>query len=332
MKNLTKYSIIVFCAFLWFLGCSRETVVKLVDNGIIKDDYRYGDLYRLSNLSEFRVKAEKCDKAFSGQKTNVALFLAGDSFSEEGRVPADQYASKTYFRTFVADKNHNLPEFSGKKILLIETVERHLRERFSDQVWENWLRKGNEEIQVPKVSLSLTSVYDAILNMEVPYREEMHESVLFSSDFMLKIKELKAAFNYNILGKTDPKVKILENELVYSLDIEPGVSSIYDEVSDEEISRIVSNANLTRQKYLDMGFDEVYLSIIPNKSSPLAQKDPKYNRLIERVENHASLEIPIISVWEEFKKGNFYQKGDSHWTCQGQKIWVDKVNVALKKI
>ena len=78
-----------------------------------------------------------------------------------------------------------------------------------------------------------------------------------------------------------------------------------------------------------MGFDEVYLSIIPNKTSLLIKNDKNYNRLIERVENHPRLKIPVISVWNEFTSKNYYQKGDSHWNCAGQKIWVDKVNEKL---
>jgi hypothetical protein len=330
MSKALKYIAVLFFGFLWFLGCSRDTVVALVDNGYIKDDYRYGDLYRLSNLSEYRVLAEKCKMPFQGEKAAVALYLAGDSFTEEGRVTPDEYATDTYFRTFVADGNQNLQLVSGKKILIIETVERHLRERFSEKPWDNWTKK--EAIAVAtREPFSLGKLYQNIVDLEVPYREEMHESVIFNSDFFLKIKELKADFNYKVFGKTDPKVKVLKGELVYDVDLEPGVSSVYDEVEEEEISRIVRHANITREKYKKMGFDEVYLSIIPNKTSLLIKDNQKYNRLLERVEKHPDLQIPLISVWEEFSSQNYYQKGDSHWNCAGQKIWVDKVNSELHK-
>lgn len=329
MNKTLKYIAVLFFGFLWFLGCSRGTVVALVDNGFVKDDYRYGDLYRLSNLSEYRVLAEKCKMPYQGEKAYVALYLAGDSFTEEGRVKPDEYATNTYFRTFVADENLNLQLVSGRKILIIETVERHLRERFSEKPWGNWKEK-EAPVTKTKEPFSLNKVYQDIVDLEVPYREEMHESVIFNSAFFLKIKEWKADFNYNVFGKTDPKVKVLKGELVYDVDIEPGISSVYDEVEDEEISRIVKHANITREKYKKMGFDEVYLSIIPNKTSLLIKDDQKYNRLLERVEQHPQLKGPLISVWEEFTSQNYYQKGDSHWNCAGQKIWVDKVNEQLK--
>ena len=330
MKALKYIALVVF-GFLWFLGCSRHTVVYLVDNGWIGDDFRYGDLYRLSNLSDYRVPVEKCSMPYKGAKVPVTLYLAGDSFTEEGRVNRDQYATDRYFRSFVADPQVPLERVPGKKILVIETVERHLRERFSEKPWMNWVEpSGTDPVAPVQEPFSFRKLYAAIVDYEVPYREEMHESVLFSSDFILKIKELKADFNYRVFGRVDPKVNVLKGELVYDLDVAPGISSVYDTVSEEEIGRIVAHANATRRHYRSLGFDEVYLSVIPNKSSLLIRDEAAYNHLVERVEAHPALEVPLISVWRAFAAGNYYRKGDSHWDCAGQKIWVDQVNSILK--
>ena len=328
MKVL-KYIALVIFGFLWFLGCSRDTVVYLVDNGFIGDDFRYGDLYRLSNLSAYRVPAEKCDRPYRGAKVPVALYLAGDSFTEEGRVNRKEYATDRYFRSFVADGQVPLQPSDGKKILVIETVERHLRERFSEKPWMNWVVPQPAAAVPGPESFSFAGLYRALVDYKIPYREEMHESVLFSSDFILKIKEWKADFNYRIFGRVDPKVGVLKNQLVYDLDLAPGISSVYDPVPEEEISRIVKHANATREHYRSLGFDEVYLSIIPNKSSLLIRDDTAYNHLVERVEGHPDLQVPVISVWKAFTAKNYYQAGDSHWNCAGQKLWVDAVNERL---
>lgn len=328
MKVL-KYIALVICGFLWFLGCSRDTVVYLVDNGFIGDDFRYGDLYRLSNLSAYRVPAEKCDRPYRGAKVPVALYLAGDSFTEEGRVNRNEYATDRYFRSFVADGQVPLQLSDGKKILVIETVERHLRERFSEKPWMNWVVSQPAAAVPGPESFSFAGLYRALVDYKIPYREEMHESVLFSSDFILKIKEWKADFNYRVFGRVDPKVGVLKNQLVYDLDLAPGISSVYDPVPEEEISRIVKHANATCEHYRSLGFDEVYLSIIPNKSSLLIRDDTAYNHLVERVEGHPDLQVPVISVWKAFTIKNYYQAGDSHWNCAGQKLWVDAVNERL---
>ena len=327
MNRVIKYLAILFFGFLWFLGCSRSSVVYLVDNGIVKDDFRYGDLYRLSNLSAYKMPIEKCNAPFTGKKVAMSLYLAGDSFTEEGRVKPSEYATDSYQRVFVAEPNYNLVLDKGKKILIIETVERHFRERFTNAPWNDW-RTPESKVELKKPPF-FEGVYQRILALEVPYYEEMHEAVVFSSRWALKIKELKADFAYKVFNRTDPAVNVVKNELVYDLDVEPGISSVYDVVTNDEINRLVKNANATYERYITMGFDEVYLSVIPNKTSLLIKNDTDYNNLIERFESNPNLKMPLISVWNEFSKKNYYEKGDSHWNCEGQKIWVDKVNERL---
>ncbi|MCF8325775.1 MAG: hypothetical protein K9I84_12515 [Leadbetterella sp.] len=322
MMKILKYFALFLFAFLWFLGCSKTATNSLYDNKIVEDDFRYGDLYRLANLPDFRVKVEKCDDDFKGEKSDVALFLAGDSFTEKGRLQSDNFATEKFERGFVAESNKgfNLP--NGKKILVIETVERHFRERFQ-QPWRNWDVATKNEV------LSQQTLKEKLLDIKVPYNTQMHESLLFGTDFMMKIREIKAQINLRLFGKTDDKVKLHNGHLLYYLDVNPGISSCFDKIEDSEVDLMVNNANLTYEYYKGLGFDEVYLSIIPNKTSILAQDLGEYNHLVERIEGNSNLKMPIISIFKDFQMKNLYLKGDSHWNCEGQKIWVDKVNEKL---
>jgi hypothetical protein len=324
MRKLIKYLVVLLAGFLWFLGCSRDTVVYLVDQGIVQDDFRYGDLYRLSNLKEYKEEVVKCKKPFSGENAPVTLYLSGDSFTETGRVSPDSYAGVGFFRSAVNTPDLSLELVEGKKILVIETVERHTRERFGMKPWMGWMPKPEKAPVEQKKSW-----WDSLVEWELPYREEMHESVLFSAAPILRIKEWKAGFHKRFFNRVDPKVGVLDEHLVYELDLEPGISSVFDPVGEEELGKMVQHMNRTRELYRDMGFDEVYISIIPNKSSLLLTEDARYNRLVERIERHADLEVPLISVWEDFQRKDYYMKGDSHWNCEGQQIWVDKVNRIL---
>ena len=321
MKILKYFALFVF-AFLWFLGCSKTATNFLYDNKIVEDDFRYGDLYRLANLPDFREKVKKCDDDFKGEKSEVALYLAGDSFTEKGRLQSDNFATEKFERGLVAESNEgfNLP--SGKKILLIETVERHFRERFK-QPWKNW------DVATQVDNVKTQTLEEKLLEIKVPYNTQMHESLLFGTDFMMKIREIKAQLNLWLFGKTDDKVKLHNGHLLYYLDVNPGISSCFDKIEDSEIDLMVNNANLTYAYYKGLGFDEVYLSIIPNKTSILAQDLAEYNHLVERIEGDSNLKMPIISIFQDFRKKNLYLKGDSHWNCEGQKIWVDKVNEKL---
>ncbi|HLO43287.1 MAG TPA: hypothetical protein VK175_03070 [Leadbetterella sp.] len=322
MMKILKYSALLLFGFLWFLGCSKTASKYAYDYHIVEDDYRYGDLYRLANLPDFRVKVQKCDNDFVGQKADVALFLAGDSFTEGGRLEGDNFATKSYSRGLVAEPNKGLSLVEGKKILVIETVERHFRERFQ-QPWKNWDVISEKEIAEEK------TFEEKLLEVKVPYNTQMHESLLFGSDFMMKIREIKASLNLWLFGKTDEKVKLHKGHLLYYLDVNPGISSCFDKIEDVEIALMVKNVNLTYDYYKGLGFDEVYLSIIPNKTSVLAQDLGSYNHLIEKIEGDQKLKMPFISVYQDFLKRNLYLKGDSHWNCEGQQIWVDKVNEKL---
>ena len=237
MKILKYFTLILF-AFLWFLGCSKTASKYAYDHHIVEDDYRYGDLYRLANLGEFRVKVEKCDKDFSGNKSNVALYLAGDSFTEEGRLEGDNFATENYLRGFVAEPNKGFALKSGKKILVIETVERHFRERFQ-KTWKNW------DVENGKEMVTEQTLEEKLLEIKVPYNTQMHESLLFGSDFMMKIREIKASLNLWLFGKTDDKVKLHNGHLLYYLDVNPGISSCFDPIQESEIDLMVKFVNLT---------------------------------------------------------------------------------------
>jgi hypothetical protein len=312
-------------AFLWFLGCSKTASKYAYDHHMVEDDYRYGDLYRLANLPDFRVKVEKCDNDYVGKKSEVSLYLAGDSFTEDGRLEGDNFATDGFLKGFVAEPNKGFSLESGKKILVIETVERHFRERFQ-QPWKNWDVISKKEVA------SEQTLEEKLLDIKVPYNTQMHESLLFGSDFMMKIRETKARLNLWLFGKTDDKVKLHNGHLLYYLDANPGISGCFDKIEESEIDLMIKNANLTYEYYKGLGFDEVYLSIIPNKTSILAQDLGEYNHLIERIEGNKSLKMPTISIFQDFSSKNLYLKGDSHWNCEGQQIWVDKVNEKLLNI
>lgn len=326
MTKFYKYLALLIFSFLWLLGCSKSFSDYLFDQKILKDDFRYGDLYRLSNLPKFKKPLEKCEQFSKKEKIKISLFLAGDSFTEDKRISEKDFVADSYFRGNVAEANEDLPEVTTKKVLIIETVERHFRERFAEP-WKNWeykLKKGEEKehISIPY-----------LLSLNMPYNEKLHQASLFGFDAILRIKEWKALLNYYLFNKIDEKVYLSndKNSILYYLDIEPGISSCFDTLEEKEIEKLVRNVNITYEYYKSLGFDEVILSIIPNKTSILGRDLGNYNNLVARLENNSKLEMPLISVSKEFEKGGskFYDLGDSHWNCVGEQIWINKVNDKL---
>lgn len=331
MRAWLRYILILVFGLLWFTGCSADLAKWLYKHDIIHDDYRYGDLYRLSNLPQFKVPVEKCVTPQSRRSKNVQLVLAGDSFTEAGRIEQDHFDVKVFDRTKVFAPQQVQRQDDVKRILIIETTERHFRERFT-QPWEQ-VNLVDHPVTASKEEFKRTT--DELLELRIPYETERHEAVLFSSDFMLMFKEWKALLNYKVFNRVSESVRLSSDgkNIFYGVDSKPGISSCFDEVPDKEINDLVNNVNTTYAYYKKMGFDEVYLSIIPNKTSILGSDLGAYNHLVERIQDHPTLQMPYIDMMTPMMKGGekLFDKGDTHWNCEGKQIWINEVNKRLAK-
>jgi hypothetical protein len=329
MLKIVRYFALILFAFLWFLGCSPDTARWLGKQGLVEDDYRYGDLYRFSNLKKFRVPVEKCEAIKSLSKVPVNLFLFGDSFTEEGRIEVNHFAAKNFIRNFVAVDGYVRLSPKENNVLIIETVERHFRERF-DLVYTHVKVNQTEPLVQEK------TLWQHILAWELPYKTESHESILFGSDFFFTFKEWKAAINQHIFHRTDENVRLSKDgkHIVYGLAANPGPNSSFCRVTNNEIDRLVENINGTYAKYKSEGFIEVYLNIIPNKTSILAIDLGEYNHLIERIQQHPNLKMPFIDSYGSLNSGGekLFDKGDTHWNCEGKQLWINEVNKRLTVI
>ena len=107
--------------------------------------------------------------------------------------------------------------------------------------------------------------------------------------------------------------------------------SSYVEVTDAEVRKLVSNFNTIYQHYKDNGFDEVYLSVIPNSATIMQPQG--YNQLIPRLQRDPGLHMKIIDAYTRFSQSPdvLYQPGDTHWNLAGKQLWIDLVNETLDR-
>lgn len=331
MTKIFRLGALILFLLLWSVGFSGSMAKWLHEKGITQDDYRYGDLYRMSNLAQFKSPLEQCPVPQNSVAGNTSLIIMGDSFTEKERIEKNHFKGlNTYNRYFITDTINAKLDTSKRNVLIIETVERHFRERFAKPF-------GNlqvSESQALERKIKEESWKEKVLSYEVSYSAERHESILFSSDFFLTFKEWKAWLNWKLFNRLDEKVMLSKNEkyLLYQVDAQPtGINSCFDKISEEEIKLMVDNLNLTYQFYKKAGFDEVYLSIIPNKTSILGTDLGEYNHLIERIQQHSALKIPFFDTYTPYhnSKKMLYEKGDSHWNCEGKQLWLDLVNAKL---
>ncbi len=330
MQKITpilSYTLILLVSGCWFLGCNPTVLPASYQAVWFPDSYRYGDLYQMAFLKDFKELTLPCSKKYTAPnaKKPIHLYIIGDSFTEQGRISNDDFVSQKLTRVHWAEKQQIQLDTTKHNVLILETVERHFREKFVDSV-------RNFEIvsQIPKIATHEPKAWYKDIETKL-------EATLFSSDFFLMFKEWKAALTLRWFGRMHEQVSIAPDNknLLFNWDTDSTLlTSSFHLVPDSELTQSIKGVNKTRQYYLKAGFDEVYLAIIPNKTSIVAPQVGNYNHLIERVQQHSQLQTPVVDCWRVFRQANgpVYLKSDTHWNCTGQTLWLEKVNEALCKI
>lgn len=336
LLKVIKYFVLIIATYLWLQAYS-PLIYKW--SRLFPDDYRNGDLYHLSYLPQFKEKLPTCESEKNNKNLqNANLYVIGDSFTEEQRVSKNDIKAAKYLNVHWNNQVDIQLDTTKKNILILETVERTFKDHFSKEVTNLNLGSRKEQVLTNKSwKRAIKDDIDEIVTFIFPEKdsiEQRFEASLFSYDFFLKFRELKATLNHLIFGRVEKKVILSKDEsnIYFSEEASSTDShSAFYPLSDIEKDTLISKINATRQQYLKAGFDEVYLSIIPNKVSILSPNLGEYNRLIERVQGDSKLNIPIIDTFSEFKKqpSIYYLKSDSHWTCEGRNVWLNKVNKIL---
>jgi hypothetical protein len=334
MKYL-RYSILVVGIFVWMVGLNPG-LSALVSK---TDSYRYGDLYRLSNLTKFKDPVTSCEAYTPPPKSTnkrIHLYIIGDSFTETQRLGKKDFAADEYTRLHWHEVLHFKPDTSEINILVLETVERHLREKFLTGPIGNIIPDSRTYVdngQQPTLMHRLDGAFNSKAT------EGRLDEFLFQNDFILAIKEFKANFNFRIFDRTNQEVTLVNDDadVVYYMDTDTDTTaftSSFARIENTEIDTLVTNLNQSKALALKSGFDKVILSVIPNKVSVLMPEYGPYNQLINRIHQHPDFNLDFVDVYADFEKlGNeAYLKGDSHWTCQGQYVWLTRINQTINKL
>jgi hypothetical protein len=339
-KKTLKYFVLILSLFLWIQAYS-PIVYKF--SKLFPDDYRYGDLYRLANLPQFKEFQNRENAVIPKQKlnNNTNLFVIGDSFTEKERVSPNNLVADTYTNVHWSKQAEIQLDTSLRNVLILETVERTFKEHFSVEVKNFTFKENNKGDLVVKKSWKrqIKDGFLSSLNYIFPNSEGIElrlEHTIFNYDFFLFFKELKAKLNLELFDRVGKNVVISKKKdaIFYyeEADYREKQSAFYP-VSQDEIDVFVAQINATKAKYQKAGFDEVYLSIIPNKTSIMSPDLGNYNHLIELIQKDKRVNVPIIDTYSEFSKfpQKYYLKSDSHWNTQGRDIWLEKVNNILSK-
>jgi hypothetical protein len=326
------YIIILLVSLAWFSGCSRQWHRQLSDWGIIADDYRFGDLYRMSSLPQFKALKSASPKQCPSQQNEslIGLYIIGDSFTEPGRIDSTDFCTQRFFWTHWKDIHYIKLNPQLKNILILETVERHILDQYTHKTVN--FRYGNGLSKGVKNKKELPDYFFPKANSV----EEKLERLLSSSNAILWLKEAKASITQKYFDRIDDRVAVSEerNQIFYKMDTDTAkYQSSYHTITDSTINRVVEELNKNYIVLKKAGFEEVYISMIPNKASVFTHQNSHYNHIIERIQQNPSLKIPIINTYSYLSTypSQTYEKGDSHWNNTGRMFWIEEVNKKIKQ-
>lgn len=333
--KLLRYTIILLVGLLWLGGCSIPVMHELYQVGFIPDDYRFGDLYRLSSLPQFKEPVTPCPPAVTYPDTaRTDLYVLGDSFTEPGRLdkPDLPVHALHYFHW-----DHHLNravqlDTTRRNVLLIESVERHARQHFAAPPTQNIIvvsdSSGTTDLKRP-ATWSKTLI-DLIKSTGI---EDRLETVLFSRDVFLWFRETKAALTLALFARHSDKIALSkDSRAIFSeLEVNNPDNSAFTPLRDTYVDSLVQNLNAAADQYRQAGFDAVILSVIPNKVTLLEPNRGAYNHLIERIQQHPNLRLAVLDVYTPYRQRHvpLYARSDTHWNCTGRAIWLDAVRKQL---
>jgi hypothetical protein len=337
---IARYLILLVGILVYVGGCHSDVMNSAQKEGLIPDDYRFGDLYRMANLPQFKAKQTPCPPAYpaDGPRKPIHLYLIGDSFSEPPRVTLNDFPID-YFHRSKWDTHHRVQLDTTKtNILILETVERHFRDHFGKHIDELTVVADTTKAELtPENRLtwqSITKEMETFFSRDAV--EARLETILFFSDWALWFKELKAWLTLDWFGRVNPKTTLSPDgkHLLYYLDTDTSLTnSSFRPLPDTLLNRYIDTINVVADRYRKAGFDQVFLSVIPNKTSiyvPGMGPLP-YNHLIERVQQSPRLAIPAIDVYTPYVASSvpLYENSDAHWNCAGRQIWLQEVTKKL---
>jgi hypothetical protein len=337
------------------------------------DRWKYGDLYGMSYLSYFRKNYHDINniKRISCSDTkDIDLYSICDSYLWAFFPSRNYYCGVNKFvlaKTNTKEKLKINLDSTKINILLIEFSERNLRDILLDAQYINNLiiikpqniksninraellenHLSQEKVKNPSYLFDFHSFlkgfksaksnfFDFIFNNKI---NSNIKSNIWDISLFTSIKELKANMNYKLFKSIDKDVSISKDEkqLFYSPTIDTTEStSSFKSLTTGEIDTLINRLNTIYFNAKHLGFEEVYLSMIPNPVSVIEPdyKGLTYNHLVERIQSSAKLKIPFVDVFTNFKhmKKAVYSTSDTHWNMTGANIWLNKVNDELNKI
>jgi hypothetical protein len=358
MKKIIAYSVLILSATILII-CAVDHFTKTISN-LRKtpeafnswwgsDRYEYGDLYGFTYLPQFRL-AEPAGSddivpkwPCSIRSKSFNIYGLSDSYTFNVFKTPVSFCGADKIGFAASNFKDVLPftmDHSKKNYLIIETVERNARALFADSAYlVRFIQpvNGNQ----PATDLNTAENRKKFrFNFNINRHEGNYEFNLWDYRLFTPLKEWKAKVNYEFFGRINPDAVVSPDGkfLLLHTTIDTAFKeSSYKPIEDKEVQQIVANLNNAYAHYKQAGFDEIYLSIIPNPTTILYPRYHQftYNNLITKVQKHPELKLRVFDCYGLFKsyvnKEELYRQSDTHWTSVGRDLWLKTFNKLLAK-
>jgi hypothetical protein len=349
MRKAVSIFFIVMGLALMFI-CSSEHYMKIIIakrsalNGWFGIHHsNAGDLVSMSYLDNVKKFRESYNFYFTKPAADsggskIDLYVYGDSYldpipdSAFGPINSYHFARRSY-----NDLNYSLDPHK-KNILILEYAERFTRGELQYYDLYNHVKKKQADGTFLRLS-DHPVTYAKIFGFQI-FNHEINPNLefnLFGYRFWDEVKLTKASLNYYFFRRAMGDVVISDDGnrlfLKQTVDPEDQLSS-FRPLDPEEIQNIIQHINAIYDHYKAEGFDEVWLSLIPN---PVTILQPEhYNGLIPALQQPGVLKgMQMIDIFSQYKKaynpGSLFRVGDTHWSNNGMQVWLKTVNAELKK-
>jgi len=360
MRKFFGFIVLTLCILIYVVSCNEKLTKKLYtykSNSIPvfqSDKWQNGDLYGMSYLPFFRRHNKVYDtvpRIVCNRTNKINLYAICDSYLW-GFFASDKFYCNVNEFTLVKtnDKGCLKTNLDPSKInvLLLEFSERNVRGLLADTSYVNNLinaqstgiKTDTNKIKAVSILQRIKNIRSGIFDFIFNNRINSNiESNFWDISLFTPIKEFKSNMNYKLFDKVDKNVKVSKDgkQLFYTptIDTSNWMSS-FKSLSEAEKDSLVIRLNKIFVKGKNLGFNKIYLSIIPN---PVSIIDPNYNGLIyndivNRIQNDKNLKLPYIDIMPAFKvlKSKSYSPSDTHWSQYGADTWLNKFNSELSKI
>lgn len=300
MKKILSYFFIIIGIGLLFISTSKTVMMAISEkrnneNGLFGTHHGATDLVNMSYLDDvpkFMISPTgDYTRPSDTTNKNLDLYLFGDSYVVF--VPDSVYAHVSNFYCGRRDYTKIYYKLNPRKrnILIFENAERFARMWLSNTyIYGSVLRDTGTAASSFRWTSDGSGVRNASLDIDInqlfnPNINSNLEYNLFNYNFINPIRQMKANLNYRLFNRASGDVVISENgnQLFLKQTVaEKDMMSSYEKLESQIITTVVDTVCAIYKHYKNEGFDEVYISIVPNPATILQPK--YYNDFIPAVQ------------------------------------------------